>query len=109
MICTKDNCDKKYFCEEVHNLNGYKLNVDEVIIIPNRFYFELNMGNRLAKRGIPNDGFEFGCMKLLESENECGSLYINNTHITNFEFTELLDSCNSAFSEMVRNGDIKIR
>lgn len=109
MICTKDNCDKKSFCEKIHNSNGYTLGADEVVIIPNQFYFELNASNRLAKRGIPSEGFEFGCMKLLECENGDGSFYINDKHITNFGFNELLDICNNAFYEMIKNGEIKIR
>lgn len=108
MICTKDNCNKKAFCEKIHKLNGYTLGTDEVVIIPNQFYFELNANNRLAKRGIPSDGFEFGCMKLIECKNGDGSLYINDRHIIDFNFNELLEDCNNAFREMIKNDEIKI-
>ena len=47
-------------------------------------------------------------MKLVEGENESGLLYINDSYITDFEFGELLDSCNNAFTEMIANGEIRI-
>lgn len=108
MKCMNSKCEKRIYCEKVHRLNGIKFGEDERIIIPNQFYFELNVSNRLAKRGIPANGFEFGCMKLVEGENESGLLYINDSYITDFEFGELLDSCNNAFTEMIANGEIII-
>lgn len=77
-------------------------------MIPNRFYFELNMGNRFAKRGVSKDGFKFGCMSLKEGEDNKYLFYINNELITDFEFIDLLDTCNSCFSEMIANGDVKL-
>lgn len=108
MKCVNSKCEKRNYCEKVHSLNGIKFEEDETIIIPNQFYFELNFSNRLAKRGIPSDGFEFGCMKLVEGENESGLFYINDEFITSFEFGELIDSCNNAFREMVASGEVKI-
>lgn len=108
MKCVNSKCEKRNFCEKVHKINGYKIGDDEVIIIPNQFYYELNISNRLAKRGIPSNGFEFGCMKLIEGKDESGLLYINDEFITDFEFGELLDSCNHAFTEMIESGELKL-
>ena len=107
MKCTKDNCSKKNFCENIHNLNGDVLGANETIRIPNKFFVELNIGNRLVKRGIPSEGFEFGCMKLL-SENGKGAFYINDKHIIDFTLEELVESSNNAFYEMIQNREIKI-
>ncbi|MBS5985249.1 hypothetical protein [Clostridium sp.] len=109
MKCANSKCEKISYCEKVHNMNGIKFGEDETIIIPNQFYFELNFSNRLAKRGIKSDGFEFGCIKLEEGENESGLLYVDNELITSFQLGELIDNCNNALREMVASGEVKIR
>lgn len=108
MKCTNIECEKRNYCENIHKLNDRKLNEDETIFIPNRFYYDLNYSNRFVKRGVPSDGFIFGCYKLIEGENGCYSLFINDKQIANFKFSELVDYCNDAFTEMIENGDIKI-
>ena len=108
MKCMNINCEEREFCEKVYKLNGYKLGEDDRIMIPNQFYFELNIGNRFVKRGVPKEGFKFGCMSLKENQNDDYVFYIDNNPITDFTFGDLIDSCNSAFSEMIANGDIKI-
>lgn len=108
MKCINNECEKKQYCENIHMLNGCELGNSDSILIPNQFYFELNFSNRLVKRGIPSDGFEFGCMKLNESENGRISFYINNEYISDFNYDELVNCCNNSFSEMIASGEIKI-
>ncbi|CEQ00433.1 Uncharacterised protein [[Clostridium] sordellii] len=108
MKCINNECEKKQYCEKIHMLNDCELGKSDLILIPNQFYFELNFGNRLVKRGIPSNGFKFGCMKLSESENGDISFYINNEYITDLNYNELLDCCNNSFSEMIASGEIKI-
>lgn len=109
MKCINNECEKKQYCENIHMLNGCELGNSDSILIPDQLFFELNFGNRLAKRGIPSNGFKFGCMELSESENGGISFYINNEYISEFSFNELLDCCNNSFLEMMSSGEIKIR
>lgn len=109
MKCTNIDCEKINYCEKIHELNDCKLNDDETIFIPNEFYHDLNYSNRFVKRGVPSSGFIFGCYKLIDSDNGCYSLFINDIQIANFKFSELMDCCNEAFREMIENGDIKIQ
>lgn len=109
MKCINNECEKKQYCEKVHTLNNYELGNSNLILIPNQFYFELNFGNRLVKRGIPSEGFNFGCMKLIESENGNISFYINNEYVSEFKYNELVEQCNNAIAEIITSGEIKIR
>ena len=80
------------------------------LVIPNIFFFELNISNRLAKIGVPSEGFEFGCLKMIQKNEEVegGALYINDSHVADFELSEIIEMSNSAFREMIANGEIKI-
>jgi hypothetical protein len=108
MKCINEKCDKRSFCGKVHISNKSILGEDETIYIPNRFFYDLNVSNRLVKRGIPDGEFNFGCFKLAENKDGSSSLYMNNKHCINFSFSELVDTCNNAISEMIENGEIKI-
>lgn len=110
MKCIDEKCNHRKSCEKVHLLNGFNLNENNNIVIPNQFFFELNCSNRLAKRGVPSEGFTFGCFSMKENNGqvEGGSLYINGNHITDFELSELIEMSNNAFSEMIENGEIRI-
>lgn len=111
MKCVNEKCEQKVYCEKAHLLNRTELGKDQTIIIPNKFFVEANLNNRLVKWGIPSEGFEFGCMKLVESkkQNDTFILYINDKCMTEFQLSELVEICNSSFSEMVNNGEIKLR
>lgn len=110
MKCINSKCEKRDYCEKVHFLNGLKIDEDNKIVIPNRFFFGLNINNRLAKIGVPNEGFTFGCFKMIQNNDEVegGSLYINGNYIADFELSELIEMSNNAFKEMIENGEIKI-
>ena len=108
MRCINNECSKRKYCEKVHELNGYKLNEQEGIMIPNYFYYELNKNNRFAKQGVSKEGFVFGCKKLIETKEDKYSFFINDVHIVDFDYMELLNDCNRVFSEMVNSGEIKI-
>lgn len=110
MKCINEKCNHRKSCEQVHLLNGFNLNENNKIVIPNRFFFELNTSNRLAKIGVPSEGFEFGCfnMKQNNDEVEGGSFYINDNHVADFDLSELIEMSNNAFGEMLRDGEIKI-
>lgn len=110
MKCINEKCENRTYCENIHNLNDLKINENTDILIPNRLFFELNRNNRLAKTGIPIEGFAFGCFKIIPKNNnaEVSSLYINDNHITDFELMELIEMSNNAFREMIRSGEIGI-
>lgn len=110
MKCVNSKCENRNACEKVHKTNGINIDEDNTIFIPNRFFFQLNSSNRLAKRGVPSEGFTFGCftMKQNNGEVEGGSLYINGNHITNFDLMELIDMSNNAFHEMIESGEVRI-
>lgn len=110
MKCINAKCEKRSYCEKTHTLNDLKIGKDIDIVIPNRFFFELNISNRLAKIGVPSEGFEFGCLKMIQKNEEVegGALYINDSHVADFELSELIEMSNNAFREMIANGEIKI-
>jgi len=110
MKCINEKCEMRNYCEKSHALNDLKINEDMDIVIPNRFFFELNTSNRLAKRGVPTEGFTFGCFKMIQKNDEVerGALYINDNHIIDFDLTELIEMSNNAFIEMIENGEVRI-
>lgn len=110
MKCILKNCEKRKYCEKAHKSQDIILGKDDTILIPNEFFSELNMGNRLAKRGIPEDGYEFGCFELVESPLGSGQgiLSINEKIIASFKFRELMNYCNDSFNNLIENEAIKI-
>lgn len=110
MKCINEQCKIRNHCEKTHTLNNLKINKDIDIVIPNKFFVELNISNRLAKRGIPSEGFTFGCFRLVQKNDneEVGSLYINDNYVADFDLSELIEMSNNAFREMIENGEIKI-
>lgn len=114
MRCINEKCEMRKHCEKAHTLNNLKMNEDMEVVVPNRFFFELNINNRLAKIGVPSEDFTFGCFKIIKGYDkdfdiETGSLYINDNHVIDFSLTDLIDMSNTAFREMIEMGEIEIR
>lgn len=107
MRCINLQCEKRKICEHIYKMNGLDIDINDEIIIPDQLFYELNISNRLVKRGIPEE-YEYGCIKLVKNEEGNAELYIYDNLVTKFTFTELVETANNAFNNLIKNGYIKI-